>query len=267
MRLEVGSVAVEGLEFGGQTALDGRTLLVDRDEIRRLVLEDPHFADVDVRLARPGESLRIIHALDVAEPRWKTDGPGGVFPGFVTDPVSAGEGHTRRLAGVAVVEVGEPVPGEATHFREQVIDMTGSGAPYSPFGQTLNVVLDFRPNLAFFPPDSKAPADVLAGSAEAADYNLAITTAGLKVAARLGQTAADVTPDPSRCPSRRPAIRRCRASSASTKPSDRSSTARWHSSPRRPCCTPTSATTVLSSAGGRASAARTGIKTTRCSRS
>ena len=195
MRLEVGSIAVEGLEFGGQTALDGRTLLVDRDEIRRLVLEDPHFADVDVRLARPGESIRIIHALDVAEPRWKTDGPGGVFPGFVTDPVSAGEGHTRRLAGVAVVEVGEPVPGEPTHFREQVIDMAGPGAPYSPFGQTLNVVLDFRPNLAFFPPDGKAPADVLAGSTEAAEYNLAVTTAGLKVAARLGQTAADVTPD------------------------------------------------------------------------
>jgi sarcosine reductase len=195
MRLEVGSIAVEGLEFGGQTALDGRTLLVDRDEIRRLVLEDPHFADVDVRLARPGESIRIIHALDVAEPRWKTDGPGGVFPGFVTDPVSAGDGHTRRLAGVAVVEVGEPVPGEPTHFREQIIDMAGPGAPYSPFGQTLNVVLDFRPNLAFFPPDSKAPADVLAGSADAAEYNQAITTAGLKVAARLGQTAADATPD------------------------------------------------------------------------
>src|ERR1700716_1448790 len=104
MRLEVGSIAVGGLEFGGQTALDGRTLLVDRDEIRRLVREDPHSPDVDVRVARPGESIRIIHALDVAEPRWKTDGPGGVFPGFVTDPVSGGGGATRRHDGGAGAE-------------------------------------------------------------------------------------------------------------------------------------------------------------------
>src|SRR3954471_7677585 len=116
MRLEVGSIAVEGLEFGGQTALDGRTLLVDRDEIRRLVLEAPHFAAVAVPPARPGESIRIAHALDVPEPRWKTDGPGGVFPGFVTDPVSAGDGHTRRLAGAAAGEVGGPAPGEGTHI-------------------------------------------------------------------------------------------------------------------------------------------------------
>ena len=144
MRLEVGSVGVEEMELDGRTALDGRTLLVDRDEIRRLVLEDPHFADVELHVARPGESVRIVHALDVSEPRWKVDGPGGVFPGFVSDPVSVGEGHTRRLAGVAVVTAGEPVPGEPTHFREQLIDMAGPGAPYSPFSQTRNLMLHFR---------------------------------------------------------------------------------------------------------------------------
>ena len=195
MRLEIGSVAAEGLEFAARTALDGRTLLVDRDEVRRLVLEDPHFADVDVHLARPGESVRIVHALDVSEPRWKTDGPGGVFPGFVADAGSAGEGHTRRLAGVAVVTAGEPVPGEPTHFREQIVDMAGPGAPFSPFAETLNVVLHFRPNLAFFPADGPPPADVLGGTPEAADYNRAVTAAGLKVAAHLGRTAAAATPD------------------------------------------------------------------------
>ncbi len=195
MRLEVASVGVDGMELDGRTALDGRTLLVDRDQVRRLVLEDPHFADVEVHVARPGESVRIIHALDVSEPRWKVDGPGGVFPGFVSDPVSVGEGQTRRLAGVAVVTAGEPAPGEPTHFREQVIDMAGPGAPYSPFSQTLNLVLQFRPNLAFFPAESSAPADVLGGTPEAAEYNRAVTAAGLKVAALLGRTAAEATPD------------------------------------------------------------------------
>src|SRR5262245_45860969 len=112
MKLDVGSIEVEGIEFGGKTDLRDRTLVVHRDEIRQLVLDDPHFSGVKLRLARRGERVRIIHALDVVEPRWKVAGPGGVFPGFVTPPDRAGEGTTHRLAGVAVVATGNPVPGE-----------------------------------------------------------------------------------------------------------------------------------------------------------
>jgi sarcosine reductase len=195
MRLEVGSIAIDALEFGARTALADHTLVVERDEIRRLVLEDPHFSAVDVHIARPGESVRIIHAMDVVEPRWKVAGPGGVFPGFVSPPSSVGEGTTYRLAGVAVVEAGAPVPGEPTHFREQLVDMAGPGAQYSPFGQTLNLVLHFQPNLAFFPDASAEVQDVLGGGRAAADYNRAVIQAGMKVAARLGRTAQDVQPD------------------------------------------------------------------------
>ena len=153
MRLELESVAIEGLDFGAQTALQDHTPLVDRDAVRRLVLEDPRFVDVGVHVARPGESVRIMHAMDVAEPRWKVDGPGGVFPGLVSPATTVGTGRTRRLARVAVISVGEPVPGEQIHFREQIVDMDGPGAPLSPFGDTLNLVLHFRPNLAQFPAD------------------------------------------------------------------------------------------------------------------
>ena len=69
------------------------------------MLEDPHFVDVQVHVARPGELVRVIHARDAVEPRWKVDGPGGVFPGFVSAPTTVGEGQTRRLGRVAVVEV------------------------------------------------------------------------------------------------------------------------------------------------------------------
>lgn len=54
--------------------------MIDPQELRALVLEDSHFADVQVHLVKPGESVRIIH---VVEPRFKVAGPGGVFPGFV----------------------------------------------------------------------------------------------------------------------------------------------------------------------------------------
>src|SRR5262245_21243772 len=195
MKLEVGSIGVEGIEFGGRTDLRDRILVVQRDEIRPLVLEDPHFTDVEVHLARPGERVRIIHALDVVEPRWKVAGPGGVFPGFVAPPDRAGEGTTHRLAGVAVVATGDPVPGEPTHFRERLIDLTRPGPELSPFGRPLNVVLHFRPNPEYFPPGCENVVDVIDGGPEAADYNRAVLAATMRVAAHLGRRAQGVRPD------------------------------------------------------------------------
>ena len=71
MRLEIGSVGVRDLAANRGTRLDGRTLCVDLAELRDLALEDRRFVDVEVHLARPGESVRIVHALDVVEPCWK----------------------------------------------------------------------------------------------------------------------------------------------------------------------------------------------------
>ena len=194
MHLEVASFAVEEIEFGPRTAFDGHALVVDRDEIRQLVLEDPHFADVEVHLARPGESVRIINGLDVVEPRWKAKGPGGVFPGFVAPPATVGDGRTHRLAGVAVVEASEPVPGELTHFREQIIDMAGPGADYTPFGRTLNLVLHFQPALSFFPEHRDGSRETPAGRAAVAEYGRAVALAGTKVAARLARASAETAP-------------------------------------------------------------------------
>jgi glycine reductase complex component B subunit alpha and beta len=195
MRLEVASYDVRELRFGSRTALDGHTLEIDPQELRRLVLEDAHFAGVALHLAQPGDSVRIVNGLDVIEPRWKAEGPGGVFPGFVSEVTPVGSGRTNRLAGVAVVQVSAPVPGEQTHFREQVLDMSGPGADFSPFGQTRNVVLEFQPSPRFFPPGSEDVKDVLGGGAAAIDYNRAITAASLKVAARLGQASLGLPPD------------------------------------------------------------------------
>src|SRR5437667_362118 len=71
----------------------------------------------------------------------------------------------------------------------------GPGADLSPFGRTLNVVLEFTPNPAFFPPGSEDVKDVLSGGPEAAEYTTAVQAAGLRVAARLGRAAAAATPD------------------------------------------------------------------------
>jgi sarcosine reductase len=195
MRLEVGTIQIRDVEIGRATALNDHTLVIDPEELRTLVLEDSHFADVQMHLVKPGESVRVIHVLDVVEPRWKVAGPGGVFPGFVSPALTVGEGRTHRLAGVAVAEVGAPVPGESTVFRQRLIDMAGPGAALSPFGRTLNVALEFTPNMACFPPGSEQIKDFLTGGGESHEYNRAVLTAGLKVAARLGRTAREATPD------------------------------------------------------------------------
>ncbi len=195
MRLEVGTVRVRDVALGARTELRDHVAFIDAAELKALCLEDPHFTDVRVHVAKPGESVRIINVLDVVEPRWKVAGPGGVFPGFVSPAITVGEGRTHRLAGTAVVESALPVPGESTVFRERLIDMTGPGADLTPFGRTLNVVLTFTPNPTFFPPGSENVKDFLSGGPEAAEYTTAIQAAGMRVAARLGRTAAAATPD------------------------------------------------------------------------
>lgn len=195
MRLELGTFHINSIEFGARTAVAGGTLVVNKDEVQRLVLGDSHFADVQVHLVRPGEAVRIINAKDAIEPRWKVSGPGGVFPGFVSAPTTVGEGRTHRLSGVAVLEVAQPVPGEQIHFREQILDMSGPGAEFSPFAQTLNLALEFTPHPSLFPSASVDAKDVLGGTRAAEDYNRATTLACLKVAAYLAKATAEQQPD------------------------------------------------------------------------
>ena len=195
MRLEVGSVHVRDVQLGAPTALDDDGVLtVDPEAVRAMILEDPHFSDAQVTVARPGESIRLVNVLDVVEPRWKVSGAGGVFPGFASPVVAVGAGRTHRLAGVAVVEISEPVPGESMVFRERLIDMRGPGADLSPFGRTLDVVLRLVPNPACFPPGSERVTDVLSGGPEAAEYTTAVQSAGIKVAAHLARASAAIAP-------------------------------------------------------------------------
>src|SRR2546422_8122152 len=160
MRLEVGTIQIRDVEIGRATALTDHTLVIHPEELRTLVLEDSHFADVQVHLVKPGESVRVIHVLDVVEPRWKVAGPGGVFPGFVSPALTVGEGRTHRLAGVAVAEVGAPVPGESTVFRQRLIDMAGPSAEPSPFAPAPHPGPPFTPHTACFPPRAPPIKDI-----------------------------------------------------------------------------------------------------------
>jgi glycine reductase len=145
-KLELRTFDVESMSFGDRTELRGRTLTVSMDELRSLVLADPAFSSVDIQLVRPGDPTRITQITDVVEPRAKSGGSGGVFPGLLSPVEPAGAGRTDRLRGVAVVTSGEvPWLGQKGLFvaHDSVLDTAGPGADLHPYAGLHLLVLRF----------------------------------------------------------------------------------------------------------------------------
>jgi glycine reductase len=172
LRLELHRVFVNKLAFGDKTSVAGGVLTVNKKELLDLISEDELLGkNLDVALAMPGESVRIVPVKDVIEPRWKTEGGGQVFPGMISDVETVGEGKTVVLSGAAVVTAGKIV-----RFQEGIIDMSGPGADYTPYSKTCNVVLLLEP----------ANPDM-----DKHDYEAACRAAGLKTAAYLARRCAE----------------------------------------------------------------------------
>ena len=174
MRLELGIIKIEDVQFGDKTMVADNTLVVNKQELIDLLLEDTRLATVDIELARPGESIRIIPVKDVIEPRVKVSGEEELFPGTIGKMGTIGSGRTHVLRGSAVITVGRIVG-----FQEGFIDMTGPGAAYTPFSQTNNVALILQ------------PVDTIAPYA----HEEALRVAGLKAAAYLGNAAKEIAAD------------------------------------------------------------------------
>ena len=196
MRLELKTTVVNDLRFSDATRFERGVLEIDRDELRKLLLEDPAFEDVTLDIVRPGDSVRIIHVMDAAEPRWKPD-PGSTFPAFVGPPKTVGEGTTRRLAGIAILAVSDAVAGEPTYWREAIVDMAGPGAELTAFGATTNLVLTFRPNPTYLDATRSDAVieNIMVGSSLAQRYNRSVRAAELKAAAYLARAVATQEPD------------------------------------------------------------------------
>lgn len=174
MRLDLKKINITNVKWGEKTRVETGTLYVSKEEIIDLAAKDERLKSISVELARPGESVRIIPVKDAVEPRCKKEGPNDVFPGFIGDVDSVGEGETVTLSGAAVLTCGKIVG-----FQEGIVDMTGPGAEYTPFSKTQNVVLVFE------------PVDDL----EKHEYEAACRMAGLRVAHYLAKCAVDVEPD------------------------------------------------------------------------
>ena len=174
MKLELGYIFIKDIQFGNVSKVEGGVLTVNKEELKALVLEDTLIASVDFDIAKPGESVRITPVKDVIEPRVKVEGPGAVFPGTLNKVDTVGSGKTHVLKGAAIVTTGKIVG-----FQEGIIDMCGEGAKYTPFSETLNLVMI---------------ADPKEGTKQH-DHEKAIRLAGFKVAEYVGKLGKDVKAD------------------------------------------------------------------------
>lgn len=174
MRLEVGNIFIKDVQFADATSVKDGVLYVNKDELAKITGDDERIKSVEVFLARPGESVRIIPVKDVVEPRVKVEGPGGIFPGFMTGVEQVGSGRTHVLKGAAVVTTGKIVG-----FQEGIIDMQGTGAEYTPFSKTNNVVVKVEP----------------IDSLKQHEHEVVVRLAGFRAANYLGQAGKDAKPD------------------------------------------------------------------------
>lgn len=174
MLLELGRIHIRDVRFGETTAVAGGVLTVNAAELRSLLLQDERLVDVELDIARPGESVRIIPVKDVIEPRVKVSGGGGIFPGQVSGVEMVGSGRTHVLMGCAIVTTGKIVA-----FQEGLIDMSGPGAEYTPFSQLINITVNATPREGL----------------TAHEHEAALRLAGLRAAAYVGEAGRHIEPD------------------------------------------------------------------------
>ena len=129
---------VTEVALGDRTSYERGRLTVSEAEATEL-LRDPALAEVSLACAAPGESVRIVGALDAVQPCSKGAGGAGVFPGFLGPPLPPGRGETHVLRGAAVLAAGY-----LPRAQEAVIDMSGSAAALSPLAATHNLVVGFE---------------------------------------------------------------------------------------------------------------------------
>src|SRR6056297_1713299 len=174
MQLELGKIKIEDIQFAAETKVSDSTLYINQEELLEIIGEDSRITNINLDIVHPGDSVRIIPVKDVIEPRVKVEGPGGVFPGFISSEEMVGSGRTHVLKGAAVVTTGEIVG-----FQEGIIDMSGPGAEYSPFSKLHNLVVDCE----------------VKENIKQHEHEAILRMVGLKTADYLAKAAIDIEPD------------------------------------------------------------------------
>src|SRR5262245_47497785 len=178
MQLKLAIHRITTIRFGSRTSLDGTTLVVDREELSRLVLEDPCFSSVEFEIVQPGESCRAGPVFDIIEPRAKEQDSSPDFPGILGPPQTAGIGTTHVLEGAAVTVLKETGASDSRGAPGYVLEMSGGAATGTKYASLHHLILI---------PHTKSG---VPGHAQQKAYRVA----GLKTGVYLARAALDRTP-------------------------------------------------------------------------
>lgn len=178
MQLKLAIHPIMDIRFGTATFLDETTLVLDTEDLRGLLLEDPSLSGVEFEIVRPGESCRAGPVFDIIEPRAKELDSSPDFPGILGPPQTAGMGTTHVLEGAAVTVLKEASGGDSRGAPGYVLEMSGgpaAGTKYASLNHLI-VIPCTKPGLPVH--------------AQQKAYRLA----GLKVAVYLARAAVNETP-------------------------------------------------------------------------
>ncbi|GFN35178.1 glycine/sarcosine/betaine reductase component B subunit [Tepidimicrobium xylanilyticum] len=186
MKLKRQYFDVKDVIFSDKTQYKDGVLSINEEEllekIRPLMKS---VTDVDFELVKPGESARIVHVLDTIQPMYKVEGIGKQYSGFFGHPNVVGEGITNLLRGFTVME-SAPLPWDESsassgllYPRDAIIDMIGPIAGFTPFSQTINLVITYK---------------LLEGKSSA-EYDNDIRLCGLKVSEILAELTVGQVPN------------------------------------------------------------------------
>ena len=138
-RLEIDYIRIKDVQFGEKTSLKDGVLTVNKQELIDIAASEL-FGSLDIQLAKPGESCRILGIHDVMQPRCKADHPEESYPGIWGKLAPAGEGKTVALKGVVVSDIYY-----AKCNVKYYLDMGGEAAKYSNFSRHFHICIDATP--------------------------------------------------------------------------------------------------------------------------
>ncbi|MDR1765551.1 MAG: glycine/sarcosine/betaine reductase component B subunit [Lachnospiraceae bacterium] len=146
---------VRELQEGATCAYSGGVLTVNYEEL--LAVAKPYGKNISkiwFEVCRPGEDARIVHVLDTIQPMVKASAPenwgGKEYPGVLNHPYTCGNGVTHLLEGFALMECCALPWDEYSassgllYARDAVIQTTGFYSHYTPFADTLNLIVNFE---------------------------------------------------------------------------------------------------------------------------
>jgi len=177
--LEIGNFYVRDIQFGASTVFENGVLTINKEEVIAFLKDaDEHLTDVDLQVARPGESIRIVPVKEAIEPRTRVGATHSVFPGVTGEVFQVGEGRTHALKGMSVLAVGK----HWGSFGDGLIDMAGEGAKLTYFSKLINLCLVADTDEAF-------------ERHEQQKKNHAIRWAAHRLAEYIGNTVKEQTPE------------------------------------------------------------------------